>query len=679
WLNSATQVIKLKTISFTVPIRGYGNNGVEALDSSNVSFRLWAHAVAKLNPEKAEIAAQRVGLDTMGLVNTITKVGEAELMAAAATKTLQEIIAERQKLAAMAFEKVNHVLRELGYDLALLTITKLDGDAYRKLVKQSEARISMETSVATNREQLAELQDDQARRQLEAEVQASTQKKLAAERLDAEREVETSTISQQELLDIRRHQMRLKQIEREKAAAVAAQEADLNKLQLGQQVGVAEAEKNAKLAKLDAERKAEIRRLQQQREAEIKLKQAETDLKLKEAAATIKLKETEAQLRLKEAEAEIKLKAAEADADRFALEQQREIERSAELTQAEVARLQSEEQARAQRAKEIALIEASQLAESLYLEAEAEANALTLRTDAQAKAELRKAEAEASSAEKRAAAAKIRADATRAETAAPGLAQAQIEEARLMVAQKQVDIQRAEGLAAAEIAQKQVDVKRAEGLAAAEIAQAQANAEAEKLQKIKQVDINAQKSLASLYQEAPVLVDLEKMRMELEHKERITQLQNEMQLHIFEALAPSMKINIIGNSGQVGQVMSNVMAFSQGMNAIGDEIPAIGNLLGNSEQPNMAGLMSSFGTILPHLRSMMSDVNPRMLASLTVNDVVEKLSMVQSGDTTLMNALAGIKQDANVRMIGDMPIQPFLKMLGVGQGEVSAELVETEN
>ncbi|MCA9928962.1 MAG: hypothetical protein KC419_10810, partial [Anaerolineales bacterium] len=42
WLNGLTQVIKLKTISFTVAIHGNANEGVDALDSSKVSFRLWA-------------------------------------------------------------------------------------------------------------------------------------------------------------------------------------------------------------------------------------------------------------------------------------------------------------------------------------------------------------------------------------------------------------------------------------------------------------------------------------------------------------------------------------------------------------------------------------------------------------------------------------------------------------
>lgn len=614
WLNSLTQVIKLKTISFTVAIRGFNNNGVEALDNSKVSFRLWAHAVAKLNPSKAEIAAQRVGLDTMGLVNTITKVGEAELVATAATMNLQDIIAERQKLAEKASDKVNEVLSELGYDLALLTITRLDGEAYRKLVKQSEARVSKETSIATNREQVAELQDDQARKQVEAEVDASTQKKLAAERLEAEREVETATIAQQESLDIRRHEMRLKEIEREKAAASAGQEAELNKLALSRQLGEAEAEKAAKLKQIETEREAELRAMQQKRTAAIKLAEAQ------------------------------------ADAERLAMQQARQIERAMELTEADALRLKKEEMESAERQRNIALIEAGQRAEALKIEADAESKALKLRTDAQANAELTRAEAEATAAEKQAAAAKIRAEATRAEQAAPGLAKAEVDQAQISVAEQQVA------------------VSRAEGLAAAEVARAQAEAEAEKLQRLKTVEIEAQKSLATLYEQAPVLVELEKVRMELSHKERVEQIRTEAQLKVVEAIAPSMKIHVYGNGGQMSELMGSVLAFSQGLNLVGEEVPAVGNWLnGNgSQQDASLALEQRYANLLPHMRSLLANVNPRMMSSLKVNDVVEQLGPVVNGDATLADALNQIKSDASFRVIGDMPVQPFLKFLGVG-------------
>ncbi len=613
WLNSHTQVIKLKTISFTVPIRGYGNRGVEALDNNKVSFRLWAHAVAKLNPEKAEVAAQRVGNDASGLINTITEVGTAELIAAAAGMTLEKIIQNRQQLAEDAFPKVNNILSELGYDLALLTITELDGEAYRKLVTQAEAGISKETSIATNREQLAELHDDQARAQREAEISAETDKKLAAERLEAEREVQTATLSQQEQLTVRQHEINLLQIDREKSAAQAQNEAELVKVEYSRKVSLAEAGREAEIARIKAEKEAELRALAQKRQAAIVL--AET----------------------------------EAEAEKQALAQLRAIERRAELTQAEAERLQEEQLTKAQRAKEVALVEANKLAESLKVEAEAESLALNLRTAAEAKATLTKAEAESTSAEKLAQAAKIRAEAVQAEKAAPGLADAEVEEARLQVLEQQVT------------------VKRAEGLAQAEIAKAQAEADADRMQRIKQVEIEAQKKLATLYESAPVLVDLEQLRMKFDHESNLMRIQADARLKMFEAMAPNMKINLYGSGGQMDDILGNLMKFAYGLETLKAESPIAAKLLsGNGTDDNSApGLREHFDKLMPALGSLISETNPRILSSLKVNDVVARLTPVVSGDEDLTGALTQLKEDATLRMIGDMPVSPLLEMLGV--------------
>jgi hypothetical protein len=611
WLNGLTQVIKLKTVSFTVPIRGSSEQGVEALDNSKVSFRLWAHAVAKLNPEKAETAAQRVGLETTGLIKTIMEVGKAELIAAAATMGLQEIIAERQKLAEIAFPKVNQILSELGYDLALLTVTKLDGMAYKKLVEQAESRISKETSIATNLEQVAELEDDQSREQHEAEIRAETEKKLAAERLEAEREVETTTLNQQESLAIRRHEVQVQQIDREKKAAKTAHERDLAKVQLEQQIGEGEAEKEAQIAFLKAERAAELRAIQQKRDAAIKLAEAE------------------------------------AEAERLAIEQIKENERKAKRTEAEALRLQREELAAAERAKEVALVEANQVGEALKVEADAEARSLQIKVDAEAKAELMKAEAEATASEKRAHAAKIRADATRAETAAPGLAEAEVESARV------------------EVAEKQVAVNRADGLAQAEVAAAQADAEAGRLQKLKDVEIKAQKQLMALYEEAPILVELEKMRMEYEHKERIANMQMDAYMKAFEAVAPGIKVNIYGSGNQTSRIFTDLMSFTHGLRLLGEEVPVIGNLIDGVPGENGGGFqISKLSQFMPYIQQVLGEVNPRMFSSLKVADLVERLEPVVAGREDLASALNGIKQDANFRMVGDIPIKPLLGVLG---------------
>jgi uncharacterized membrane protein YqiK len=617
WLNPLTQVIKLKTISFTVPIRGYNEEGVQALDNSKVSFQLWAHAVAKLNPEKADVAAQRVGVDTTSLLNTITKVGMAELVAAAATMPLVEIISNRQRLAEIAFPKVNQILAELGYDLALLTVTELGGEAYLRLVEQAEARVYKETSIATNLEQIAEIKDRQARERTEAEIRAETEKKLAAERLAAERVVNESTLNQQETLDIRRHEVELRQVERKKATSQAGHDANLLNVQLAQKLAEADAANQAELAKLRAEREAELRALEQKR------------------TAALRLSETEA------------------EAERQALAQMREIARAAERTEAEAKRLRSEELARAERAKEIALLQTSQAAESLKLEAEAQANALQVQTDAETKVELVKAEAEATATEKRAQAAKIRAEATRAETAAAGLAEAEVEAARVRVAEQRVAVTRAEGLADAEIKREQ------------------ATAEVERLQKLKEVEINAQRELVQLYNEAPVLVEIEKLKMQLAHQERLTQLQMESYLRAFEALAPSLKVQVYGNGGQTGKIITDIMGLAQGLRTLGQEVPAVGRLVDGVVDGTLNGETSlasalNFSAFLPYIQQIVREVNPRMLSTLKVADLVTELGNVVSGQSDLVTALHQLRQDGSFRVIGDLPVLPFLQLLGIG-------------
>ncbi len=651
WLNRLTQVIKLKTISFTVPIRGINDAGVPALDSSKVSFNLWAHAVAKLNPDKAEVAAQRVGLDATSLINTITEVGTAELVAASATMALEEIIAKRQMLAEIAFPQVNQILSELGYDLALLTITKLGGIAYTKLIAQAESRISKETSVATNREQVAEIKDSETRQRQEAEIKAETEKKLAAERLDAEREVQMATLDQQETIAIRQHEVQLRHVDRGKDAARGAHEADLEKVQLARQLSEAEVDKNAQLARIQAEREADLHAMQQKRGAEIRL--AETN--------------TEAQ--------------------RLAAEQARQIERDAERTEGEAKRLEQEELAAAQRAKQVALVEAGQLAEAMKVEAEAQAHALEIkaesetkaelvradaetkaelvrveaqatatekrakaelvRADAETKAELVRAEAQATATEKQAKAGLVRADATRAETAAPGLAKVEVEASRVQVAEKQVA------------------VTRAEGLAKAEVAQAQAVAEAERVQRLKDVEINAQRELVKLYDQAPVLVELEKLRMQFAHDAQIETLKMDAYLKAFEALAPSLQVRIYGGGGQTTQVITELMSLAQGVQYLGEEVPLVGRMLGTGSDGEPGTLLPRLAEFGPYIRQALAGVNPRMFSSLKVVDLVDRLNPVIAGQETLVTALTNIKEDANFRVVGDIPIAPLLNLLGI--------------
>ena len=369
--------------------------------------------------------------------------------------------------------------------------------------------------------------------------------------------------------------------------------------------------------------------------------------------------EREAELRALEQKrtAALRLAETETEAERQALAQMREIARAAERTEAEAKRLRSEELARAERAKEIALLQTSQAAESLKLEAEAQANALQVQTDAETKVELVKAEAEATATEKRAQAAKIRAEATRAETAAAGLAEAEVEAARVRVAEQRVAVTRAEGLADAEIKREQ------------------ATAEVERLQKLKAVEINAQRELVQLYNEAPVLVEIEKLKMHLAHKERITQLQVESYLRAFEALAPSLKVQVYGNGGQTGKIITDIMGLAQGLRSLGEEVPAVSRLVDGVVDGVVDGALAgesslasalNLGAFLPYIQQIARDVNPRMLSTLKVADLVTELGNVVSGQSDLVTALHQLRQDGSFRVIGDLPVLPFLQLLGIG-------------
>jgi hypothetical protein len=444
-------------------------------------------------------------------------------------------------------------------------VTRLDGEAYRRMVEQAEARVSKETTIATNQEQVVELQDRQARERTEAEIRALTEKKLAAERLEAEREVQEATLSQQEAIKIRQHEVSLHEIDRRKIAAQASHEAEVVELEL-----------TKKTARIDTEREAELRAIRQRKEAALKLALVQ------------------------------------AEAEQLALAQQKEIERKARLTEAEAHRLEQQELAAAQRTKQVLLLDA----------------------EAQAQAELVQAQAEAEAAVRLAEAAKRRAEATQAETAAKGLAEA-------------------------EVAAAQVTVE-----------EARAKMEAERLRQIRTAELEAQREQLKLFEKAPVLVELEKMKMRMNHQERLAQMQMDAYLQAFMALAPNVRMHIYGNGGQVSKLMTDVMSFTRGLQVMGEEIPTIGKLVGSSQedfsQVEVAGVdLSSF---TPFIRQVVAGVNPRILAGMKISDLVARLGEVAAGDASLTEALGQMQDDASFRFIGDLPVKPLLAMLGIDAG-----------
>jgi hypothetical protein len=226
-----------------------------------------------------------------------------------------------------------------------------------------------------------------------------------------------------------------------------------------------------------------------------------------------------------------------------------------------------------------------------------------------------------------------------------------------------------------EVSEKRVAVTRAEGLAQAEVAKAQAEAEAEREQRMREIEINAQRELAKLYGQAPVLVDLETLRMQHEHEARIREVEVEGYLQAFEALAPSLQVRIYGGGGQTTRVITELMSLAQGVRYLGDEVPALGRMLGDGDGDALTAFLPRLAALRPSIRQVVEDVNPRMFTGLKVADLVDRLVPVVAGREDLMTALDNIREDASFRVVGDFPVVPVLRALGIRVPKASGEFV----
>jgi hypothetical protein len=81
------------------------------------------------------------------------------------------------------------------------------------------------------------------------------------------------------------------------------------------------------------------------------------------------------------------------------------------------------------------------------------------------------------------------------------------------------------------------------------------------------------------------------------------------------------------------------------------------------------------GDLLPYVRQVLASTNPRILSSLKVADLVERLGPVLEGKEDLTTALTHIKNDANFRVIGELPVAPLLKAVGIHLDEKEHNIV----
>ena len=197
-----------------------------------------------------------------------------------------------------------------------------------------------------------------------------------------------------------------------------------------------------------------------------------------------------------------------------------------------------------------------------------------------------------------------------------------------------------------------------------EVAKAQAEADADRERRLKEVEIDARRQMVELYDKAPVLVDMEKLRLQYEHERELTQVQMQTYLQAFQALVPSMEVRIYGGGDQTTRIITELMQLAQGVRHLGEEVPAVGHILeGKSgvQQP----LFSRLSHLGPYFEEAVADMNPRIFSSLKLADLMERLMPVVAGQEDAVTALNHLKSDANFRVVGNLPVAPLFRLLGL--------------
>ncbi len=586
WMNGLTVVVAMKTVNFVVPVIGNSNQGVQVLDSNRVPYMISAHVMARLNTEFPVLAAERVGVDIEGFIKTIEQVVEAQLLDAAAELPLADVIKNRLVLAEKAQETVNKTLADLGYTLAFIKISSMGGDAYNRLVDQAKAEIERDTTISTNRAQLATFRDNEERERTEAVVDKDTSIATATQQLEGERAIETARVDSEEVVAQRKHQLDVAQVTRNEELALAKQKLQLKQVALDNETTLAQKEADAD--------------------------QAQTEQSRAKA---------------------LQLKAAEDDAARMDFVQQRDLARNAEKARQDAERFAQEQQAQADREKLVTLTAAKAAAESLKINTEASAAADSL-----------KATTEAATIEKQAAAKTKAAEALRAEEAAKGLAAEDVRSRRLENEATEVTVAKDKGLAEAEVAQKaaEVEVARIAGLN---------NAEIERL-----------KQMALLLQGSPELMQLELLRQQQAHAEKMAEIEAKRATAIAQIMAPQMHVqaNLIGDGGKTSAFMAQMMSIATGMNAVGQQVPLVGSIIGTNSDGDMISTLSG---LLPLVRKTIAQMEPGVMSTLTLSGLLDAVATLASGDTT--KAIEMLRDNAQFKMIANVPAAMILNKLGI--------------
>lgn len=600
---------------------------IRILDANNVEAYVDLHMIAQLDRTKAQLAASAIGGNIQLLVDNIEQIATTEITNAAAKVPLIEVIKDRNTIGVPTEQKVIESLQKVGYTLINLRIGELTGIAADMLVAQSNAEITRDSTAKISEATEATLRTTETAKQRKAEIEAQTA------RVEKEKE-----FAKDQAID---------------AAEKAANEAKANTQQA---FDLAQKTREQNLAR---------------RDHEVQLEKDE----LKKAADLARTAATaEVALNAQQQEDTRLLQVAKATAERKDLEQQRDLTRANAKTTADVERLKTETQAESDRDKA-----------KRITAAQSEAEALKIKTDSESDARLKKATTDAQASQQESAAKAKLAEATRAEQAAEGLAKADVREADIKNEAAQVNVEKDRGFAEAAIAKQNAETQ-------VYTAEAELKVELERLQGQLKVELDRQKEQAALFANNPQLFQLEMMRVQQAHALQMRQAELNAQVQIAQAMAANthINLNLIGDGGKVSQGMAQVMAIMTGIQTVGNQIPAVGNILGMTPAISTNGhnddhgdhlegfsLTNALQSLRPFVVNIAREMNPRVFSTMTVAGMIEAVTPMLSGRADLLSTVARLKEESSIKMIMDAPIAPILASLGItGKADDSALAIE---
>jgi hypothetical protein len=99
----------------------------------------------------------------------------------------------------------------------------------------------------------------------------------------------------------------------------------------------------------------------------------------------------------------------------------------------------------------------------------------------------------------------------------------------------------------------------------------------------------------------------------------------------------------------------------------------VGRLVGSGAGAEELSWLPKLADFVPFIRQTIADVNPRMFTSLKVTDLLDRLVPVLAGREDLLTALNALREDAGFRVVGDVPVVPLLRLLGIKVPEAVTE------